>query len=96
MLIALANNNIEFLQHEYKDPFGDVLWGSNRIIIKLKDDYSICTVLDTLNIPVVQVEPKQSETGLGRNGRRRGQEMHVGTSKRCLLVERTQGYFLFW
>lgn len=58
MLIALANNNIEFLQHEYKDPFGDVLWGSNRIIIKLKDDYSICTVLDTLNIPVVQVEPK--------------------------------------
>lgn len=41
---ACANNCIEFCQNEYRDSLGGVVWGTNRIMVKMKPNCSIVSL----------------------------------------------------
>ena len=36
-----ANSYVAYCQNEYRDSLGGVVWGTNRIIVKMKPNYSI-------------------------------------------------------
>ena len=59
---ACANNCIEFCQNEYRDSLGGVVWGNNRIMVKMKPNYSIGSLIQNLNTQNLRYESKWYDT----------------------------------
>ena len=59
---ACANNCIEFCQNEYRDSLGGVVWGTNRIMVKMKPNYSIGSLIQNLNTQNLRYESKWYDT----------------------------------
>lgn len=61
---AYANSYVAYCQNEYRDSLGGVVWGTNRIMVKIKPAYSIGTLLQILNTPNMQYESKWYDTAV--------------------------------
>ncbi|MBO4654363.1 MAG: S8 family serine peptidase, partial [Bacteroidales bacterium] len=59
---VFANSHVAYCQNEYRDSLGGVVWGTNRIMVKMKPSYSIGALLQILNTPNLQNESKWYDT----------------------------------
>ena len=51
-------NNLVYSQHEYKDAFGGVVWPTNRLIVKMKNENSIDNLFSSIDYPILRYESK--------------------------------------
>ena len=59
---AYANRYVAYCQNEYRDSLGGIVWGTNRIMVKMKPEYSVSTLVQSLNTPNLQYESKWYDT----------------------------------
>ena len=55
---AYANSYVAYCQNEYRDSLGGIVWGTNRIMVKVKPACSISTLVQNMNILNLQYESK--------------------------------------
>lgn len=57
-----TNSWVSYYQNEYRDSLGGVVWGTNRIIVKMKPNCSIVSLMQNMNILNFQYESKWYDT----------------------------------
>ena len=55
---AFGNNYVAYCQNEYRDLMNGIVWGTNRILLKMKENHPMGTMLDSLKFFNMQYEAK--------------------------------------
>ena len=58
----LRNSCVSYCQNEYCDSLGGIVWGTNRIMVKMKPNYSIGSLIQNLNAQNLRYESKWYDT----------------------------------